>query len=176
LAFRLLVGLGYPGSRYDPTRHNVGYRVIDRLREGEPLPSVRLLKPDSVFMNESGGPVAELARKNGIQPEEILVICDDFTLPLGQLRLRLKGSSGGHNGLNSILTVLGTQNVPRLRVGIGPVPEGLDPADFVLKPFSRAEQPDVDAVIDKAVEAARMAVTGGSESAMTKFNQKGETS
>ena len=75
-------------------------------------------------MNESGGPVAELARKNGIRPEEILVICDDFSIPLGQLRIRLKGSSGGHNGLNSVIDNLGTSNVPRLRIGIGPVPEG----------------------------------------------------
>ena len=107
LALRLLVGLGNPGSRYDPTRHNVGYRVIDQLREGEALVGVRLLKPESVYMNDSGNPVAELARKNGILPEEILVICDDFSIPLGQLRLRLKGSSGGHNGLNSIITVFG---------------------------------------------------------------------
>jgi len=175
MPIRLIVGLGNPGSRYDPTRHNVGYRVIDRLREGESLSGVRLLKPDSVFMNESGGPVAELTRKNGIQPGEILVICDDFSIPLGQLRLRLKGSSGGHNGLNSIMTTLGTQEVPRLRVGIGPVPEGMDPADFVLKPFARAEHAVVQSVIEKAAEAARLAVTGGTETAMNKFNQKGET-
>ena len=173
MGLRLLVGLGNPGSRYDPTRHNVGYRVIDRLRERETLPGVRLLKPDSVFMNESGGPVAELARKNGITPAEILVICDDFSIPLGQLRIRLKGSSGGHNGLNSILTTLGTKDVPRLRVGIGPVPEGQDPADFVLKSFTRAESAALTNIIEKATQAVRMAVTGGAEVAMNTFNQKG---
>jgi peptidyl-tRNA hydrolase, PTH1 family len=172
MPIRLIVGLGNPGARYDRTRHNVGYRVIDRLRKGEPLPSVRLLKPETVFMNESGGPVAELARKNGIGPAEILVICDDFSLPLGRLRIRLKGSSGGHNGLNSILTTLGTPAIPRLRVGIGPVPAGEDPADFVLKSFARGEEKAVNAVIEKAAEAARMAVTGGSETAMNTFNQK----
>src|ERR1700729_235608 len=110
MGIRLIVGLGNPGARYDSTRHNVGYRVIDRLAEGERPAGVRLLKPETVFMNESGGPVAAAARKNGIRPEEILVICDDFALPLGQLRIRLKGSSGGHNGLDSILTMLGTLN------------------------------------------------------------------
>ena len=168
-----MVGLGNPGTRYGPTRHNVGYRVIEALQASAP-PAVRLFKPEAVYMNESGRPVAELARKNGISPAEILVVCDDFAIALNQLRLRLKGSSGGHNGLNSILEVLGTLQVPRLRVGIGPVPEGEDPADFVLKPFARQEAEPVKKAIEKAAEAVRVSIAEGFDAAMNKFNQKAE--
>jgi PTH1 family peptidyl-tRNA hydrolase len=171
LGIRLLVGLGNPGSRYVSTRHNVGYRVIDALRENPPA-MVRLFKPESVFMNLSGGPVAELARKNGIVPGDILVICDDFTIPLGQLRVRSKGSSGGHNGLSSIIETLGMPDIPRLRVGIGPVPEGEDPADFVLKSFAKSETQALEAVILRAADAARVAISEGLETAMNRFNQK----
>src|SRR5580765_4263146 len=120
MPIKLAVGLGNPGKTYTSTRHNLGYRVIDVL-EKEKWDAMDLLKPTG-FMNSCGGPVQEEARRNGYSPQDILVICDDFMLPLGSLRLRLSGSSGGHNGLDSILTSLGTPEVPRLRLGIGPVP------------------------------------------------------
>jgi PTH1 family peptidyl-tRNA hydrolase len=169
---KLIVGLGNPGPNYAGTRHNIGVEVVQKLSLSG-FDGVEFYKPQSpFFMNETGQPVARIVRYRGWNPEQILVICDDFSISLGQLRLRLKGSSGGHNGLNSIINVLGTPTIPRLRVGIGPVPEGMDPADFVLKPFSRAEQATVEAVIEKAALAARCVVTEGFEKAMMMFNQK----
>ena len=99
-------------------------------------------------------------------------MCDDFSIPLGSLRIRLKGSSGGHNGLDSILQSLGTLDVPRLRVGIGPVQEGEDPADFVLEVFKSKEKAMVEEMIQKAAEAVRVSVLEGLETAMNRFNQK----
>jgi PTH1 family peptidyl-tRNA hydrolase len=168
---RLIVGLGNPGRKYSGTRHNIGRRVEETLREVSPAPKVRFANLDC-FMNESGAPVAELSRRNGITPQEILVVSDDFELPLGTLRLRLKGSSGGHNGLKSILEVLGTDDVPRLRVGIGPVPAGEDPADFVLKSFGKGEHAAVDAAVERAAEAVQVILNEGWEPAMNRFNGK----
>ena len=113
--------------------------MIDVL-EKEKWDAMDLFRPTG-FMNSSGGPVQEEARRNGYAPQDILVICDDFMLPLGSLRLRLSGSSGGHNGLDSILNAFGTKDIPRLRLGIGPVPTPEDPADFVLKTFKKEEHP-----------------------------------
>ncbi len=170
---KLVVGLGNPGKNYTHTRHNVGFLVLNRLEQGE-APDVVLFRPDS-FMNQSGGPVSQIARKKGIQPSEILVVCDDFSIPLGTLRLRFKGSSGGHNGLDSILNAFGTQDIPRLRVGIGPVPEGQDPANFVLASFASREKPILDDAVALAADAVRTTVTQGFETAMNKFNKKGES-
>ncbi len=165
-----MVGLGNPGSHYERTRHNLGYRVLDALQE---KPPARLLafRP-SVFMNSTGLEVSTLARKKGLIPGDILVVCDDFSIPLGVLRIRLKGSSGGHNGLDSILQSMGTSEVPRLRMGIGPVPDGQDPADFVLKKFSALEKPSVDEMIARAAEAVRVIDSEGIETAMNRFNAK----
>src|SRR5262245_43420728 len=138
MPIKLVVGLGNPGEKYVMTRHNVGYQVIDELEKNPPGGS-KLFKPDG-FMNSSGVSVAEVSRKSGYAPGEILVVCDDFMLPLKQMRIRRSGSDGGHNGLASVLESVGTQDVPRLRVGIGPVPEGDDPADFVLQKFNRSER------------------------------------
>ena len=125
-------------------------------------------------MNTSGVPVAQLVRKKGFAPEDLLVVSDDFELPLGSLRIRLQGSSGGHNGLNSILEHLGTLRVPRLRVGIGPVPENEDPADFVLKPFSSGEKKQAEKAVELAADAVRVAVDAGIETAMNRFNRRAE--
>ena len=173
MPIKLVVGLGNPGRSYAGTRHNVGYRVLDAL-EAEPEAGVHLFRSPS-FMNESGGPVSEQVRRKGLEPQQVLVVCDDFALPLGQLRLRLKGSSGGHNGLESILERLGSQEVPRLRVGIGPVPEGADPKDFVLGPFRASERALLDETIARAVEAVRVSVREGFETAMNRFNKKAES-
>jgi PTH1 family peptidyl-tRNA hydrolase len=150
----------------------VGYRVIDALKESR-WDAVALFKP-SGFMNCSGGPVAAAARHAGLGPEQILVVCDDFMLPLGSLRLRLKGSSGGHNGLDSILQTLDTQAVPRLRLGIGPVPAGQDPAHFVLTAFKKPEKKILDEMLDRAAEAVKMIADAGFESAMNHFNKRAE--
>src|SRR5207244_1138471 len=124
----------------------------------------------SVFMNSVGGPVAEVARKKGYSAEDLLVICDDFSIPLPKLRLRLKGSSGGHNGLNSILESFGTQAIPRLRLGIGPVPLKEDPADFVLELFQKEEQFTVNHLIVRAADAVQDIVRYGFEYGMNHYN------
>jgi peptidyl-tRNA hydrolase, PTH1 family len=170
MAIKLVVGLGNPGASYEETRHNIGYRVIELL-QSEGWNQMTLFKPGG-FMNSSGGPVAEAARRKGCEPQEILVVCDDFAIPLGSLRLRMKGSSGGHNGLDSILQVLGTQEVPRLRVGIGPVPPPEDPADFVLTTFKKNEKPLVDEMIAQAALAVKVIAEKGFEAAMNQFNKK----
>jgi len=172
LPIKLVVGLGNPGKSYSATRHNVGRRVVEFLEKEKPE-GVYLFVPDE-FMNTSGVPVARLVRKKGLATEDVLVVSDDFELPLGSLRLRLKGSSGGHNGLKSVLENLATQNVPRLRVGIGPVPRGEDPADFVLKTFSSGEKKKVEEAVAQAAEAVRVAVMESLETAMNRFNRRPE--
>ncbi len=172
MPIKLVVGLGNPGKSYAGTRHNVGRRVVELLEKDKPE-GVVLYVPD-VFMNTSGVPVAQLMRKKGWLPEQVLVVSDDFELSLGSLRIRLKGSSGGHNGLGSVLENLGTQQVPRLRLGIGPVPSGEDPADFVLKAFASGEKKAVEEAIQTAAEAVRAAVAEGIETAMNRFNKTAE--
>jgi PTH1 family peptidyl-tRNA hydrolase len=184
---RLVVGLGNPGRRYQGSRHNVGWEVVDRLarRLGVAVDRedgwaqvgtarvgrrrVLLAKPQT-FVNLSGTAVVDLCRRHRIRPSEILVITDDLDLPLGRLRLRPRGSHGGHRGLRSILEALGTEDVPRLRIGIGRPPAGVDPADYVLTPFSPDERAVLEPVLDRAAEAAEVAVREGLEAAMTRFN------
>ena len=168
---RLVVGLGNPGKAYTFTRHNIGRRVLETL-EADPPAGVFLLAPDS-FMNVSGLPVAEMLRRKGLTPPQLLVVVDDFELPLGILRLRPSGSSGGHNGLKSVFEALGTQDVPRLRIGIGPVPEGDDPADFVLRAFSGAEKTKIsESVLPRAAACVRRVIEANVETAMNEFNNK----
>lgn len=168
MALKLIVGLGNPGSQFERTRHNVGFRVLDLL-EDKWTGTAKLFRPGT-FMNQSGLPVAAEARKKGLNPDQILVLCDDFSIPMGRLRIRLGGSSGGHNGLDSILKALGTSDVPRLRIGIGPVPEGDDPADFVLKNFRSGEQEALTTMIRRAADAVRVASEEGLEKAMNQYN------
>jgi peptidyl-tRNA hydrolase, PTH1 family len=167
---KLVVGLGNPGKQYAWTRHNIGRHVIEAFENDRPA-GVHLFIPDS-YMNLSGGPVAEVARRKGCQASQILVVSDDFMLPLGTLRLRRGGSSGGHNGLKSIFEVMGTQEIPRLRVGIGPVPEGVDPKEFVLQPFRSGERALVEKSLTLAVEAVRKIADVGLEAAMNEYNAK----
>ena len=170
----MVVGLGNPGKKYEKTRHNIGYRVAELLRQDHSLPEDLIFKQQSPFfmMNEHGGPVAKLARYRRISPAEVLVVMDDFSIPLGMLRLRQRGSSGGHNGLESILDALKTPDVPRLRIGIGPVPEGDDPKDFVLRSFTKQEESRVrSAVIPRAAEAVLRVLAEGLEKAMNEFNK-----
>jgi peptidyl-tRNA hydrolase, PTH1 family len=179
----LVAGLGNPGAEYAHTRHNVGFMVIDFLaheaglkweKSGKwdaataKLGNALLVKPAS-YMNRSGHPIFAIAQFYKVNPEQILVVLDDFSLPLGRLRIRQSGGPGGHNGLESIIVQFGTENISRLRIGIGPSPaEGS--TDYVLSNFFEEEKPVVKSTIERAVEAVKCAVDKGVVSAMNTFN------
>lgn len=180
-----MVGLGNPGPRYAGTRHNAGFLLAARVAGGTDLRRWRDLGECArvreggldffvarplTYMNESGRMVGAFARCHGIAPREILACFDDLALPLGRLRIRLKGSSGGQRGMQSILDHLGTQEVPRLRIGVGPLPPGADAAGYVLRPFALAERAALEAALDAAREAVFMAVREGVETAMNRYN------
>lgn len=185
----LIAGLGNPTKEYDKTRHNVGFSVIDVLAdryridisekkhkalcgrgviEGQ---KVLLLKPQT-FMNLSGESIRAAADYYKIAPEEMIVIYDDISLDPGQLRIRLKGSAGGHNGIKNIIANLGTQDFPRIKVGVGAKPPRMDLADYVLSRFGAGEQKLMDEAFGEAAEAAVMMMTDGAERAMNHFNAK----
>jgi PTH1 family peptidyl-tRNA hydrolase len=186
---RLVVGLGNPGRRYEGTRHNVGFLAVDRFLAdaggrwgrspvgeglaadlGRPAGRVWVVKPHT-FMNASGEMVAEFSRYYKVPSSDILVVSDDFQLPLGRLRLRARGSAGGQKGLDSVLALLGTQEVPRMRLGIGPLPERWDPVDFVLGSFGPAEREELERMIEKASAALGAVLDEGLEPAMNAFNR-----
>ena len=190
---KLIVGLGNPGKKYENTRHNVGFEVvcelIRRYQPGRPKTkfqgeyyesriggsggaesqSALLLMPHT-FMNLSGGSVLAARDFYKIDNVDILVICDDLNLALGRLRFRPKGSAGGQNGLNDILRRLGTQEISRLRVGIGRVPEGWDAADFVLSRFSAEQRDAMDDGIVQAANGVEVWVREGIAECMNRFN------
>jgi PTH1 family peptidyl-tRNA hydrolase len=185
---RLIVGLGNPGQEYNGTRHNVGFEVVDRLAtqwnltwqhskswhalwaKGE---KAILVKPTS-YMNHSGEPLQSVAHFYKIAPAEMLVVLDEMALPLGRLRLRPDGGTAGHNGLESIIVQFGTEEIPRLRIGIGaPPPEAA--VDYVLGRFFEEERPAVDKTIDRAVDAVKWAIDNGLLSAMNQFNKNPES-
>ena len=173
---RLVIGLGNPGTKYEGTRHNIGFMALERMasREGFSFRQqsklhglaaehgigesrLRLLMPQT-YMNDSGRSIRAALDWFGFTPEQLLVLVDDMDIPLGRLRLRAQGSAGGHNGLRSTIQHLGTQAFPRLRIGIGapadnPAERRARTVSHVLGPFSRAEQPEVDAVLDGVLEA-----------------------
>jgi PTH1 family peptidyl-tRNA hydrolase len=184
---RLVAGLGNPGPEYAGTRHNIGFMIVDQLAANSgstweksskwdaisaKCGEVFLVKPTS-FMNRSGYPLLAFAQFYKIAPADILVVLDDFTLPLGRLRLRFNGGTGGHNGLDSVIVQFGTDEIPRLRVGIGAAPrEGS--IDHVLGRFFDEEKPIVKTTIDRAVEAVKCAIDNGLVSAMNTFNKTEE--
>ncbi len=183
---KLVVGLGNPGTKYQGTRHNVGFDVIDRLAAGGSRPSfsrkfdgltaeteidfrrVLLLKPET-FMNLSGRSVAQALRFYKLEAADLLVVCDDLSLPLGKLRLRPGGSDGGQKGLRDIAAHVGTDRFSRLRIGIGERGES-DAADFVLSRFRSAERPIIDDALILATQAVAVWVTQGIDAAMNRFN------
>ena len=184
----LIVGLGNPGRQYEATRHNMGFDVIDKLVEEYQVPQggvkfnamygkgiiggqpALLMKPLS-YMNLSGGPVREMANYFKIDPEtEMIVIYDDIDLDPGQLRIRKKGSAGGHNGIKNIILHLGTQVFPRVRVGVGEKPEGYDLADYVLGHFQGDEKKLMEEAYDRAAAAVAEILTDGPDKAMNDFN------
>lgn len=187
---RIVVGLGNPGARYAATRHNVGFDAADclahrlgaswRLRNGvldvadgrRAARPYLLLKP-MTYMNRSGAPLRLAFSDLGGRLEELLVLLDDFNLDLGRLRIRPGGSEGGHNGLRSIISMLGTQQIPRLRMGVGPPPE-FEPVDqFVLKRFPPADRKLADEMVERAAEAAFEWLEGADlESLMNRYNRQ----
>lgn len=184
---RLVVGLGNPGPEYIGTRHNVGFEVLDRLASlyGVAFKKTRhralaavirvdgltvtLAKPQT-FMNLSGWAVQSLLQAHCLSPDAMLLVYDDIDLPLGQLRLLPRGSSGGHKGVESVIAALGTTEFPRLRVGIGR-PDG-EVADYVLSRFLPAEAKTISAVMDSAVAALECALREDLARAMNKFNRR----
>jgi peptidyl-tRNA hydrolase, PTH1 family len=186
---KLVVGLGNPGSKYEATRHNIGFEVIDRLAAGGSgakftrkfdglvaeteidFRRVLLLKPE-MFMNLSGRSVAQVARFYKLDLADLLVVCDDLNLPLGKLRIRGGGSDGGQKGLRDISAHLGSENYARLRVGIGDR-GATDAIDYVLSRFRSSERPVIDDALILASQAVAVWVTQGLAAAMNRFNGPG---
>jgi len=184
---KLVVGLGNPGAKYDGTRHNIGFLVLDelavRLQAARPRSAfsglaaeatlgdqrILLLRPQT-FMNRSGASVLGAKDFYKVDIAEVLVVCDDFNIPLEKLRFRSKGSAGGQKGLSDIIRCLGSEDVPRLRVGIGPPPPAWDPADFVLGKFTRQEQAVVAEIVVRAAEAVEDWIGQGTAHCMNKYN------
>lgn len=185
MALKLVVGLGNPGQEYERTRHNVGFRLADRLvggadsfSDGKSFKGLGIAvkkgelwvaKP-MTYMNLSGEFVKQFAGYHNISREEILVVYDELALDLGKLRIRTKGSAGGQKGMLSIIQHLGSEEVARLRVGIGPQPERMDSADFVLGRFSGAQEEELEKALERAVEAVECVRTHGVAEAMNRYN------
>jgi len=184
---KLIAGLGNPGRAYEGTRHNVGFDVLEILarRAGEPVRRARfqgetaqvtlrgrpvLLLWPLTWMNLSGASVLAARDFYKIDHDDILVLCDDFQLPIDTIRLRASGTAGGQNGLADVLARLGTTAVPRLRIGIGPVAAGWKPADFVLGRFPHHEREAVNVMLERAADAAEEWVALGIEPAMNRYN------
>jgi PTH1 family peptidyl-tRNA hydrolase len=189
----IIAGLGNPTREYDKTRHNVGFEAIDILADkigttvtekkhkalcgkgiigGE---KVILAKPQT-FMNLSGESIRAIADFYKVEPEHIIVICDDINLVEGQLRIRTKGSAGGHNGLKNIISHLGTEEFPRIRIGVGEKPQGMDLASYVLGRFSKDLQPVMEQAYKDAAEAAIMMIDADTDAAMNHFNRRNKES
>lgn len=186
----IIAGLGNPDRQYEGTRHNAGFDVIDRIAEKYNIAvdtkkhrayigkgiidgqKVILAKPQT-YMNLSGESIRSLVDYYKIDEEnELLVVYDDISLDVGQLRIRAKGSAGGHNGIKNIIAHLGTQVFPRIKVGVGEKPKGYDLADYVLGHFSKSEREMMDEGYDNAVRAAELILSGQLNEAMNEFNRK----
>ena len=184
----LVVCLGNVGDKYDNTRHNIGFEVADELAERKNIPvqklkhkaltntteiggkKVLLMKPVT-YMNLSGEAAGEAARFYKIPPERVLVVCDDVALPAGKLRIRKGGSAGGHNGLKSLIQHLGTDQFPRVRIGVGQKPHpDYDMADWVLGKFQGEDRKTMDAAVKRAADAVECLLREGADRAMNQFN------
>lgn len=184
----LIVGLGNPGKEYTGSRHNLGYQVVEalsrRLKTAKPVQKywslcaaadykdkqVMLVQP-LTYMNRSGRAVIELLRNNPVNLAELMIVYDDLDLPPGVIRLRRKGGSAGHRGIQSIIEALGTTEFPRLRIGIGKPPGEIEGGDYVLQPVDPADSALIDEVITRAVEAVILFIEEGLETAMNTYNQ-----
>ena len=186
----VIAGLGNPGKQYDNTRHNIGFMTIDRLAEQENIDILEkkhkavigkgtiagqkciLAKPQT-FMNLSGESIRELVDYYKVdETAELIVISDDISLDVGQLRIRKKGSAGGHNGLKNIIAHLGHEQFIRIKMGVGEKPKGWDLADYVLGHFSKEDQAKMDEAFKDAADAAEMILDKGMDAAMNHYNMK----
>jgi peptidyl-tRNA hydrolase, PTH1 family len=183
-----IVGLGNPGRRYRGTRHNLGREVVERVAaklglrladegwgrtaRGQFGRVPVLLAAPETYMNVSGQAVADLARRRRVRPDSLLLVHDDLDLPLGRLRLRPGNGAGGHNGVRSVIEYLGTRAFPRLRVGIGRPPEGVEPETFVLERFTADERTVIEDTVERAANAALAVVSDGLEAAMNRVNTR----
>lgn len=186
---KLIVGLGNPTKEYENTRHNIGFMAIDALSEEYHIPvdslrhkaligkgvmegqKVILAKPVT-YMNLSGEAVRAISDYYKIPPEDIIIIFDDTTLDVGRMRIRKKGSAGGHNGIKSIIAHLGTMEFPRIKIGIGAKREGQDLADYVLGRFPKEEKEALGQVLEDVKKAAALMVWDDIEEAMNQYNKK----
>ncbi len=188
----IIAGLGNPGKQYDKTKHNVGFWVIDKLAkeynievrkfkhkaligEGNIAGKKVLLVKPQTYMNLSGESIREIIKFYKVPLEQFYVIYDDTSLPLSNVRIREKGSAGGHNGIKNIIAHLGTDIFLRIKVGIGEKPNGWDLADYVLAPFSKDEEPLILSGVDKAYHAVELLLTKGIKEAMNQTNQKNKS-
>lgn len=187
---KLIVGLGNPGPKYERTRHNVGFWVIDKLAQKHKIElteacgaaligrgdcsgeAIVLAKPQT-FMNRSGLAVAALLRELRIDLADLLIVYDDLDLPLGRLRVRARGSAGGHRGIKSILDELGSEGFSRLRIGIDRPAPGVEVIDYVLESLNSEQMRGFAAVVDRAADAVEMFISAGVERAMQAFNSAG---
>ncbi|MEG0805695.1 MAG: aminoacyl-tRNA hydrolase [Lachnospiraceae bacterium] len=185
----LIAGLGNPTKTYEKTRHNVGFDTIDLLSETYKIPikekkfkgligtgmvggeKVILLKPQT-YMNLSGESVQAAMHYYNIEPVDLIVIFDDISLEEGQIRIRKKGSAGGHNGIKSIISCIGTQEFQRVKIGVGNKPEGWDLADFVLSRFGKKEREEVEQAMENACSAIEIMAEGQTDKAMNLYNAK----
>lgn len=183
----VIVGLGNPGEEYASSRHNVGFWCVDRIAEEHSISlsrrnrsallgegvieghSVALAKPRT-FVNRSGEAITYLLARFRVSPNELLVIYDDIALPLGKIRLRPEGSAGGHNGVKSITQAIGTQDFPRLRVGVGAPPPGSDQIGYVLGSIPDDDMEIANAAVDRVAQAVASVLTEGIDTTMNRFN------
>ncbi|MHB9036484.1 MAG: aminoacyl-tRNA hydrolase [Armatimonadota bacterium] len=183
---RVIVGLGNPGRQYAHTRHNVGFDVLDIFAKRRKVKilsrqchgllgsfdhygeEILLVKPQT-YMNESGQTVAQIMRKHHLEPSDIFVVYDDMDLPLGKIRIRLSGSSGGHKGMNSIIHHIHSTEFPRMRIGIG---RGGEVVNHVLSRFNRKDRQEMDVTLEQAADALNMILEDGIEAAMNQYNRE----
>lgn len=189
----IIAGLGNPGKEYENTRHNIGFQAIDKLAEQENIGVLEkkhkavfgkgyvagqkciLAKPQT-FMNLSGESIRELIDYYKVDEEtQLIVIVDDICLDVGQIRVRKKGSAGGHNGLKNIISHLGHDSFNRIRIGVGEKPKGYELVDYVLGHFSKEEIKLMDDAAKKAADAVRTIIAEGADAAMNEFNRKQDT-
>jgi peptidyl-tRNA hydrolase, PTH1 family len=185
----LVVGLGNPGAEYENTPHNLGFRVIDRLAEANAIRVTRIenharvglgtirgrkvaLAQPQMFMNLSGPPVQGLLERYGLNPDRLILVYDEISLPWHELRIRPKGSAAGHNGVKSVIGSLGTNEFVRVRLGIHPGHPMGDAAKFVLAPFRRAQKQEVEDMAGRGAEAVESILAEGVEKSMAVFNRR----
>jgi PTH1 family peptidyl-tRNA hydrolase len=186
---KVIVGLGNPGLRFRWTRHNIGFRVVHRLAEANHIAisterfqslcgtgsigsqRVLLLEP-MTFMNRSGEAVREAVDFYKLDPGDLVIVHDDLDLPLGRLRFKRRGGDGGHQGVRSIIDSVGKGTFVRLKVGIGRPPEGIDPADYVLSRFDKAEKEEVEKIVSRGAESLRVMLLEGIDTAMNRYQKR----